>query len=141
MKEVLENRLLHIAWVISLAAVLGSLYFSEVLKLAPCVLCWYQRILMYPLVIIIPIGIVSMDKKVYKYVLPLTILGMTVAFYHYLLYVGIIPESLAPCSNGVSCTQKLIEWFGFINIPLLSFLSFTFMTLLMIIHIKNTKNE
>lgn len=141
MEDMKENRFLHIAWVVSLSAMLGSLYFSEVLKLAPCTLCWYQRILMYPLVVIIPIGIVSLDKKVYKYVLPLTIPGMAIAFYHYLLYVKIIPEAYAPCSAGVSCTQKLIEWFGFINIPLLSFLSFAIMTLLMIIHIKNTKNE
>ena len=137
----MRNHSIYIAWLISLTAMLGSLYFSEVLKLPPCILCWYQRILMYPLVIIIPVGIMNLDKKVYKYVLPLSVTGMMVAFYHYLLYIKLIPDTLAPCSTGVSCTTRLIEWFGFVNIPLLSFLSFTFITLLMVIHSKNTKNE
>ncbi len=141
MKELRGTHPLYIAWIISISAMLGSLYFSEILKLTPCVLCWYQRISMYPLVIIIPIGIINIDKKVYRYVLPLSITGMTIALYHYLLYVKIIPETLAPCSNGVSCTTRLIEWFGFINIPLLSFFSFTMITLLMFYYSKTTKNE
>ncbi len=137
----MKKYFLYFAWIIALTAMLGSLYFSEVLKLPPCVLCWYQRILMYPLVLIIPIGIVSMDKKVYRYVLPMSVTGMAVAFYHYLLYVKLIPDTYAPCGIGVSCTTRLIEWFGFINIPLLSFISFTLITLLMIFYSKNQESE
>ena len=132
----------YIAWFIAMSSMLGSLYFSEVLKLPPCVLCWYQRILMYPLVAIIPIGIANMDKKFYRYVLPMSTLGMMIAFYHYLLYAKIIPDTYAPCSTGVSCTTRLIEWFGgLVNIPLLSFVSFTLITLLMIVYSKNQENE
>ena len=129
---------IYIAWITALSAMLGSLYFSEVLKLPPCVLCWYQRILMYPLVLMIPIGIITIDKKVYKYVLPMSIIGMAVAFYHYLLYTKLIPDTLAPCSTGVSCTSRLIEWFnGVVNIPFLSMISFTVITLAMISYSKN----
>ena len=125
------------AWFLSMAAVVISLYFSEVLKFAPCVLCWYQRILMYPLALIIPIGILYKDMKMYRYVIPFSTLGMIVSAYHYLLYVGFIPEVFSPCTTGVSCLTKYIEWLGFINIPLLSFISFTLITLLMLIYRKH----
>lgn len=96
---------------------------------------------MYPLVIIIPIGISNMDKKLHKYILPMSVLGMAVAFYHYLLTMRIIPESLAPCQAGISCAQNIILWFGFINIPLLSLASFALVTLLMIYYSKTKNNE
>ena len=136
-----NNKPLYLAWFIAMTSMLGSLYFSEVMKLPPCILCWYQRILMYPLVIIIPVGILNIDKKVYKYVQSLSVVGIAIAFYHYLLYVKILPDTYAPCSTGVSCTTKLIEWFGFINIPFLSLVSFTLITCLMIYYSKQNKND
>ncbi|MFA6339146.1 MAG: disulfide oxidoreductase [Candidatus Paceibacterota bacterium] len=129
--------LLYISWIVAIMAMIGSLYFSEILHLPPCSLCWYQRILMYPLVLIIPVGILLNDRKIYMYVLPMSVLGMIVAFYHYLLYIRVIPEVIAPCSAGVSCITKLIEFFGFINIPLLSFVAFTFISIAMLICRKN----
>lgn len=115
---------LYGAWLIAIVAMAGSLYFSQVLHLPPCLLCWYQRICMYPLVFIIGIGLLRNDKSVPVYILPLSLIGLGIAIYHVLLYYGIIPESLAPCSLGVSCTTKQIEWFGFVTIPLLSLLAF-----------------
>ena len=132
---------LHAAWAISLCAVIVSLYFSEILKLAPCVLCWWQRVLIYPLAIIIPVGLFNNDKNVHKYILPFSILGTIIATYHYLLTMGIIPANLAPCQAGVSCITNYILWFGFINIPLMSFAAFTMITLLMIIYSKTKENE
>lgn len=109
----------------ALVATLGSLYFSEVLKFPPCVLCWYQRICMYPLVLILGTGIVTNDKKVIWYTLPLASIGWIIALYHNLLYYKILPESVAPCVNGVSCTTKFVEYFGFVTIPLLSWIAFS----------------
>lgn len=109
----------------ALVATLGSLYFSEVMKFPPCVLCWYQRICMYPLVIIAGVGIFTKDKHFINYVLPLAGIGWTIAFYHNLLYYKILPESIKPCVVGVSCTTKFFAWFGFITIPLLSFVAFS----------------
>lgn len=120
----LKEFALPVAWLASLAAMLGSLYFSEVMKLPPCVLCWYQRIAMYPLAIILFVGLIRRDRTVVYYALPLAIIGAVIAAYHNLLYYQIIPESAAPCSLGVSCTIKLIEWFGFVTIPLLSLVAF-----------------
>lgn len=110
---------------ISAVALSGSLFFSEMLKMPPCLLCWYQRICMYPLVLIVGAGIFLKDKKVYWYSLPITIIGWIIALYHNLLYWKILPESIAPCEAGVSCTTKYIEWFGFVTIPLLSLMAFT----------------
>ena len=114
----------YIAWVTALTGMAGSLFFSEVMGLPPCVLCWYQRIAMYPLVLIIGIGIASGDRSWKKYALPLAIIGFAVAIYQNLLYYGIIPEDLSPCTEGVSCIQRQIELLGFMTIPLMGLAGF-----------------
>lgn len=123
MLKFLKHNALYIAWITALVATLGSLYFQYVLGFPPCVLCWFQRIAVYPLVFIIPIGIVYKDKIVPLYVLVLSLLGVLVSVYHNLLYYKFIPENLAPCVAGVSCTTKFIQWFGFLTIPLLSLIA------------------
>jgi len=75
----------------------------------------------------------TFDKSVIKYALPLAIAGGLTAFYHTLLYAGIIPENIQPCSKGVSCTEKYIELFGFVSIPMLSFFAFSAIVVLLII--------
>jgi len=136
MLSLIRRNALYIAFAQALAAMLGSLYYSQILHYAPCVLCWYQRILMYPLVLILAVGIMRRDKNVPYYVLPLSIIGIGFALYHYLLQRGIIPDSLAPCSLGVSCTTKYVEYFGFVTIPFLSLLAFVVITACMWISIK-----
>ncbi len=116
--------LLYVAWVVALVATVGSLFFSEVMGLPPCVLCWYQRVAMYPLVLIIATAIVTRDARVRAYALPLCLAGLAVSVYHNLLYYGVIPATLTPCSEGASCTEKQIEWLGFITIPLMGLASF-----------------
>jgi disulfide bond formation protein DsbB len=119
---------------------MGSLFFSYVMEFAPCVLCWYQRIFLFPLVIILAVGLFPIDKSVVKYALPLAIAGWLTAAYHNLLYAGIVPESIQPCSQGVSCTEEYIDLFGFLSIPILSLLSFsTIIALLIILKMRTTK--
>lgn len=136
MRKFLKQNILYVAWIQSLLAVFGSLYFSEIAHFPPCVLCWYQRIFMYPLAIIIPVGILKKDKNIYQYVLPLAIIGSIFSFYHNLLYYRIIPESLAPCLAGVSCTTKFIEFFGFVTIPFLSLSAFLVIIACMLLYRK-----
>lgn len=119
----------YVAWVIALLSTVGSLFFSEVMGLAPCVLCWYQRVAMYPLVLVIAVGILTRDGRVRAYALPLALAGLGLAAYHNLLYYGVIPETLTPCSEGASCTERQIEWLGFITIPLMGLASFAGLTL------------
>lgn len=126
--------ILFLCWLLVSGSTAGSLFFSYVLEYEPCVLCWYQRIFLFPLVLILAAGLFPLDKNVVKYALPLAIAGGVTALYHTLLYGGIIPENIQPCSKGVSCTEKYIELFGFVSIPMLSFLAFsTLITLLLIL--------
>ena len=120
--------ILFICWVLVAAATLGSLFFSEVMELPPCSQCWVQRIFMFPLAIILLVGLFPLDRQVVRYALPLAAIGGAVALYHLLLQVGIIPESAAPCRQGVSCSEAQLEIFGFVSIPMLSLLVFAGVT-------------
>ena len=123
--------ILFLCWLLVSVSATISIFFSSVLEYQPCVLCWYQRICLFPLVLILAAGLFpAFDKSVIKFALPLTIAGGLTAFYHTLLYAGIIPENLQPCSKGVSCTEKYFELFGFVSIPMLSFLAFSTLTAL-----------
>lgn len=115
---------LYFAWLLSLVGLLGSLFFSEVMKFPPCALCWYQRIGIYPLVAIFTVGIFYRDANVIRYAWPLTLFGLGMAVYHVLVYYHLVSEGVIPCTEGVPCTSRQIEWFGFVTIPLLSLISF-----------------
>lgn len=135
----MKKYIIYIAWVQALIAMLVSLYFSEILLIVPCVLCWYQRILMYPLVLIIAVGILRKDKKIYQYVLPMSILGIIIAFYHSLLQQGIISEQLSPCTAIAPCVTSFTGYFGFITIPVMSLTAFAIITVCMLIYRKLDK--
>jgi len=130
--------ILFLCWLVVTFSAMGSLFFSYIMEFAPCVLCWYQRIFLFPLVIVLAAGLFPLDSRVVRYALPLAIAGWLTAFYHNLLYAGIIPESIQPCSQGVSCTEKYIELFGFVSIPMLSLLSFSTVVVLLIIFKKRS---
>jgi len=118
--------LFFLCWLFASVATLGSLFLGEVMGKTPCTLCWYQRIFMYPLPFILTVGMFPFDPRSTRYALPIAITGWGIALYHCLLYWGIIPQSLQPCSQGVSCTDAAkLELFGFVTIPLLSLLGFS----------------
>ena len=130
-----NDALLYSAWIIALVATVGSLFFSEVMQLPPCVLCWYQRIAMYPLVIIIGVGIITRDgSRMKNYALPICLIGLAISVYHNLLYYNLMPESIAPCAEGVSCTSRQIEWLGFITIPLMALTAFVGLALCLLFY-------
>lgn len=135
------QNLLYLAFVQALVATLGSLYFSEIRHWTPCVLCWYQRIAMYPLVFIIATAILRRDRLAYLYILPLSLIGWLIALYHNLLYYGLISENFVPCSNDVPCTTRYFAWFGFITIPLLSFIAFSVINTCLFLYRKNIKKD
>lgn len=141
MKIFFSKYVVYIALVQAIVATLGSLYYSEIKHFAPCVLCWYQRIFMYPLIAIIAVGILRRDKALFAYVLPLSIIGQLVALYQVLLQARIIPESVAPCAIGVSCLTKYTDLFGFLSIPMLSFLAFSLITVCMLLYRNTVKKR
>ena len=129
----------YLAWIIALISMVGSLFFSEVMNLPPCVLCWYQRIAMYPIVLTIGIGMITRDARMKSNAMPLSLIGLAISIYHNLLYYGILPESIAPCTQGISCTSRQIEWLGFITIPLMALAAFVSIALCLLFYKKKEK--
>jgi disulfide bond formation protein DsbB len=132
--------LIFLAWLVAAVSVLGALFLGEVMHLPTCVLCWYQRIFMFPLALILALGLFPVDARVVRYALPLAVIGWLVALFHQLLVLGIIPEQIKPCRQGIPCSEKVIEWFGFLTIPLLSLAAFsTIIALLSTLYFQDRK--
>ena len=129
----------YLAFAPALAALLGSLYYSEVAGFIPCTLCWYQRILMYPLSLIILIGIVQQDEYLPNYVLPFSILGIGFSGYHYLIQLGILSQP-DTCSGGIPCGLRYVNYFGFVTIPFMALTAFVLITGVMIA-VKRTERQ
>jgi len=125
--------LIFACWLIAMAALFGSLFFSEVMGLKPCVLCWWQRIFIYPLAVLFLAGMLPLDRSVVRYTLPLAVIGLGFAIYHYLVYSGFIPESLQPCSEDLSCADINLELMGFVTIPMLSIFAYSAIIALLLI--------
>ena len=117
--------ILFLCWLMVTGATLGSLFFSEIMELPPCSLCWVQRIFMFPLALILLAGLFPADGSVVRYALPLALCGAATAAFHLLLQLEVIPESAAPCEQGVSCTEVSMVLFGFVSIPMLSLAVFS----------------
>ncbi len=106
----------------------------------PCVLCWYQRIAMFPLVAVLAAGLFPFDPRVVRYALPLAVTGLGLATFHMLLVAGWIPENIKPCQQGVPCSDVQVVWLGFVTIPLLAVAAFsTIVGLLLAIHFKGSR--
>ncbi|GIN70805.1 disulfide bond formation protein C [Bacillus sp. J14TS2] len=138
-KSSFQDYLLYFAWIVSLVATLGSLYFSEIKGFIPCEFCWYQRILMYPLVVIIGIAVFEQNRNIKKYVLPFSIIGIGVSFYHYLIQKVPGLAAVKPCVGGVPCNGQYINWLGFITIPFLALIAFILITVFMLL-LRRTKD-
>jgi disulfide bond formation protein DsbB len=121
------------AWLVASVSTLGALFFGEVMQVPTCALCWYQRIFMFPLVVILPIGMFPLDRNVVRYAAPLAALGGLVAAFHVLVVAGVIPEDLKPCTQGVPCAEQVVQWFGFVTIPLMSLVAFSAIFVLLLL--------
>ncbi|MGG0666030.1 disulfide oxidoreductase [Viridibacillus arvi] len=127
------NKALLFGWITSIIAMMGSLFFSEQMGFIPCTLCWYQRILMYPLVFLLGMAFYRNDKEIYKYVLPMSVFGMLLSGYHYALQKIPSIHEFSTCTSGVPCSGQYINWLGFVTIPFLSFIGFTVITISMLV--------
>ena len=122
---------MFLAWLIAVVATLGSLFFSEAMGLPPCVLCWYQRIFMFPLAVIFTMAFFPFDLGHIRYSLALGLGGWLVAAYHCLLYAGFIPENIQPCTQGVSCADRASQQIAGLPIPLMSLAAFSLIIVLL----------
>ena len=130
LRKELQATTLGLATMIAVGATFGSLYFSEIRNFVPCEYCWYQRIAMYPLALILLIATIRRDKNIIPYALSLSLSGLALSVYHYQLQL--FPEQSSSCGLDASCTYRWIEVFGFITIPLLALTSFAFISMILI---------
>jgi disulfide bond formation protein DsbB len=114
---------LWLSFGVATTATLASLYLSEIVHLIPCTYCWYQRIAMYPLVVILGIAALRKDHGVRIYGTALATIGAVIAFYH--RSVQAFPElNGSTCSSGVPCTAAYFTLFGFVTIPYMALSGF-----------------
>jgi disulfide bond formation protein DsbB len=125
MKSDSSGTTLFLAWLVALVATAGALFMGEVMGKTPCVLCWYQRIAMFPLVVVLGLGLLEADRRCIRYAMPLAVAGWVLALYHCLVFWGLVNEALVPCGKGASCADADVQVAGFVSIPLLSWVAFT----------------
>ena len=108
-----------LAWLVAAVATAGSLYFSEVANYTPCRLCWYQRICMYPLALILLVGAILRDRRIAWYGVPLAAIGIVISSYHYL--IEWYPQLEATeCDPTAPCTLVWFRRFGFVSLPFMA---------------------
>ena len=125
--------LLLLSWLLALFSTLAALFIGEVMGQAPCVLCWFQRAFMFPLAVILAVACYRSDFAIWFYALPLAGIGALFALGHSLLYFGVIPQRIQPCSaSGPSCADANMTIFG-LPLPLLALAAFALITILLLI--------
>lgn len=120
---------LWLAWLISTVTMLGSLYYSDVAHYVPCELCWYQRICIYPFSVVLLVAAVRRDRGIWRYALPVAVIGMVIAAYHTQLQA--FPDQQSFCSLVNPCTIRYMWEFGFVSLPFLALAALTFVALMM----------
>ena len=111
-----------VAAAVAIGAMFGSLYFSERVGFVPCELCWYQRIAMYPMAVILPLAAFRRDRQIMMYSFVLAAVGLAISLYH--ISVQLFPEQSNFCEFNNPCSAKWVEAFGLITIPQMAAMSF-----------------
>ncbi|RZU00900.1 disulfide bond formation protein B [Rivibacter subsaxonicus] len=130
---------LSAAWAVALVSTFAALFIGEVMGMTPCQLCWYQRILMFPLAVILGMAAFGNDRRGAIYALPLALGGVAVAGYHTALIAGWVPQWWIPCGAGPSCSDQKLVILGGIQIPWLSLLAFTAIAALLLVYLRRTR--
>lgn len=120
-----------LAWLVAASCMAGSLIFSEVYTLKPCLFCWYQRIAMYPLAVILLVGAIRRDRSIRYYGLPLSIIGLGISVWHILVQNVSALRGVGACDPDNPCSAKLVDLFGFVSIPVMAAAGFFLISVLL----------
>lgn len=123
-RAIFHEYAIYFAWIVSIVATAGSLYLSEILHYEPCKLCWFQRIFMYPQVILLGIAAYRNDRSILNYAIPLSAIGACISTYHYAEQKLPALAKVLPCRVGIPCNTTQINFLGFITIPLMALTAF-----------------
>lgn len=130
-----DNGAYWLAWMVALTATVGSLIYSEVAHFIPCRLCWFQRIFMYPLSVILLIAAIRKEAVARFYALPLALIGLVISIWHYLVQVYPSLEGGA-CDPVNPCSSRWVEVFGFISIPFMAGAGFIVIAVLLLLYVR-----
>jgi disulfide bond formation protein DsbB len=128
-----------LAWLVALVASAGSLIYSEVIGFEPCRLCWFQRIAMYPMAVVLLVGAIRREAAVKLYALPLSLVGLGISIWHYLIQTFPSLSEGASCDPSVPCSAKYVDVFGFVSIPLMAGAGFTLISVLLLLYVRAAK--
>jgi len=139
---VLGDKAIWLAWIVALVAMVGSLIYSEVIHFEPCRLCWFQRIAMYPMAIILLVGAIRREFQVKYYALPLALIGLAISIYHYVLQTFPALEGGGGCDPSNPCSAKYVDIFNFVSIPFMAGTGFIVIAVLLGFYVnKNSIKE
>jgi len=124
-----------LAWIVALVATAGSLYYSEVAHFVPCALCWFQRIAIYPMSVILLVGAVRRDRTVGWYVLPLALVGLAFSVYHTQLQAFPDQGASSFCTTSEPCTIRYVWELGFVSLPFMALSGLALITALMVVQL------
>lgn len=136
----LGTKAIWFAWMVAFVATIGSLVYSEIIHFPPCRLCWFQRIAMYPMAIVLLVGAVRRDFAVKYYALPLALIGLGISVYHYVLQRVPTLESGA-CDPSNPCSAIFVDIFGFISIPFMAGAGFIVIAVLLGFYVNKNSIE
>jgi disulfide bond formation protein DsbB len=128
---------LWMAWTVAFVATVGSLIYSEVIGFIPCRLCWFQRIAMYPMAVVLLVGAIRKEVIARFYALPLALIGLGISIWHYIIQVFPQLEG-GSCDPIAPCSSRYVEVFGFISIPFMAGAGFTLIAVLLLLNVKAT---
>ncbi len=138
--DLLGDKALWLAWLVAFVATAGSLIYSEVIHFVPCRLCWFQRIAMYPMAVILLIGAIRREVQIKFYALPLALAGLATSVYHYVVQrvPGVGGSS---CNPDSPCSAIFVEMFDFVTIPFMAGCGFILIAVLLGFYVKQTSSE
>lgn len=118
------------AFLVALFSTIGSLFYSMAIGWDPCVLCWYQRIFMYPLVLLLPLAMWRKEEgRIADYALLLATPGLLFTVYHHLIQMGVMPSAFCSADVAASCAQRFIFELGYITMPFMALVAFALIIL------------
>jgi len=130
-RDDLARNALWLGWLVAAVCTVGSLYFSEVAHFVPCELCWYQRICMYPMAIVLLVAAIRRDTGIWRYAIGPLLIGIAVAIYHSQLQA--FPEQRTFCSATIPCNVRFVWEFGFVSLPFMALAGFCFIVAMVLL--------
>lgn len=138
--DLFDGNALWFAWLVAIVATVGSLIYSEMALFVPCRLCWFQRIAMYPMAVVLLVGAIRKDMAAKFYALPMALIGLAISVWHYLIQTFPSLEGGA-CDLVNPCSARYVEVFGFISIPFMAGAGFTLISVLLLFYVRSTSHE